>query len=56
MSKYCTTEEAAEYLGVSTARVRQYIQEERLASEKSGRDHLIDYVALYDFANNGRKK
>lgn len=56
MSKYCTTEEAAEYLGVSTARVRQYIQEERLASEKSGRDHLIDYVALYDFASNGRKK
>jgi len=56
MSKLYTTEEAARYLGVSTARVRQFIQKERLSSDKSGRDHLIEESALADFATYGRKK
>lgn len=56
MSKYYTTEEAANFLGVSSARVRQFILEDRLPSEKSGRDHLIEESFLEDFARCGRKK
>jgi site-specific DNA-methyltransferase (cytosine-N4-specific) len=56
MKNILTTEEAAEYLGVTTTRVRQFIQEERLLSEKSGRDHLIKLSTLTAFAENGRKK
>lgn len=56
MSKLYTTEEAAKYLGVSSARVRQFIQDDRLSSEKSGRDHLIEESVLADFAMCGRKK
>jgi excisionase family DNA binding protein len=36
-----TTPQAAEKLGVSTARVRQLILEGRLPSQQFGRDHLI---------------
>ncbi len=56
MKNILTTEEAAEYLGVTTARVRQFIQEDRLPSEKAGRDHFIDLSDLKTFAANGRKK
>ena len=56
MSKYYTTEEAANFLGVSSARIRQFILEDRLPSEKSGRDHLIAEAFLEDFARCGRKK
>ncbi|HHE31461.1 MAG TPA: helix-turn-helix domain-containing protein [Chlorobaculum parvum] len=56
MSKLYTTEEAATYLGVSSARIRQFIQEDRLVSEKSGRDHLIQESILAEFALRGRKK
>lgn len=56
MSKYYTTEEAALYLGVSSARIRQFILEERLQTDKSGRDHLIEESVLSDFARFGRKK
>jgi site-specific DNA-methyltransferase (adenine-specific) len=56
MSKYFTTEEAASYLGVTPSRVRQYIAEERLPSEKHGRDHLIGERDLEDFAKQGKKK
>ncbi|MCB1822064.1 MAG: helix-turn-helix domain-containing protein [Candidatus Competibacteraceae bacterium] len=56
MGKYFTTEQAAAYLGVTPSRVRQYIAEERLPSEKYGRDHLIREHVLADFANKGKKK
>ena len=56
MSKFYTTESAATYLGVTPARVRQLILEERLPSEKYGRDHLISEDALRQFEKNGRKK
>ena len=56
MSKLYSTKEAAERLGVSQARIRQYIQEDRLASKKVGRDHLIESVVLEEFAEYGRKQ
>ena len=56
MGKLYTTEGAATYLGVTPARVRQLILEERLPSEKYGRDHLISDDALQEYEKNGRKK
>lgn len=56
MSKYFTTDEAAAYLGVTASRIRQYITEERLPSEKYGRDHMIKKRDLEYFARNGKKK
>ncbi len=56
MSKYFTTEDAANYLGVTPSRVRQFIAEERLESEKYGRDHMIKERDLADFAKHGKKK
>ena len=56
MSKYFTTDEAATYLGVTASRIRQYIAEERLPSEKFGRDHMIKEHDLEYFAHNGKKK
>lgn len=56
MGKFYTTESAATYLGVTPARVRQLILEERLPSEKYGRDHLIFDDALQEYKKNGRKK
>lgn len=56
MGKLYTTESAAMYLGVTPARVRQLILEERLPSEKYGRDHLISDDALQEYDKNGRKK
>lgn len=56
MGKLFTTESAASYLGVTPARVRQLILEERLSSEKYGRDHLISEDALRQYEKNGRKK
>lgn len=56
MSKYFTTEDAAKYLGVTQSRVRQFIAEERLASKKYGRDHMIKESDLADFAKHGKKK
>ncbi len=55
MSKFFTTEEAATYLGVTASRIRQYILQERLKSEKRGRDHLIEEKELEYFAKEGRK-
>jgi site-specific DNA-methyltransferase (adenine-specific) len=55
MSKYCTTTEAAEYLKITPARVRQFILEGRLESEKIGRDHMISEKVLKEFALKGRK-
>lgn len=56
MGKLFTTESAASYLGVTPARIRQLILEERLPSEKYGRDHLITEVALQQYQKSGRKK
>ena len=56
MRKYFTTGEAAKYLGVTPSRVRQYIVEERLESEKYGRDHMIEEGILAEFAKRGKKK
>ena len=56
MNEYLTTSEAAEYLGVTTARVRQYIKEELLESEKYGRDHLIKRKDVEDLFKDGRPK
>jgi site-specific DNA-methyltransferase (cytosine-N4-specific) len=56
MDKLLTTEDAAMYLGVTPSRVRQFILEGRLASEKYGRDHLICQSDLERFAKNGKKK
>lgn len=56
MSKYFTTDEAATYLGVTPTRVRQFIAEERLPSEKHGRDHMIKDDDLRNFALSGKKK
>ena len=56
MNKYFTTDEAATYLGVSASRIRQYISELRLPSEKYGRDHMIRERDLLFFARSGKKK
>ncbi len=56
MDKFYTTETAARYLGVSPGRVRQLIIENRLKSEKHGRDHLIQEAALQAYLATGKKK
>lgn len=56
MSKFYTTESAAEYLGVTPARVRQLIMEGRLKSKKYGRDHLIKDFDLQEYTAEGKKK
>lgn len=56
MSKLYTTESAATYLGVTPARVRQLILEDRIESEKYGRDHLIPEAALQNYETSGKKK
>jgi len=56
MGKYFTTEDAAKYLGVTPSRVRQFIAEKRLESEKYGRDHMIKVSNLINFAKHGKKK
>jgi len=56
MGKLYTTESAAEYLGVTPARIRQLILQRRLKSEKYGRDHLIHETDLQAYAEAGRKK
>lgn len=44
-----TTAQAAKELGVSTRRVRQYIEEGRLKATKAGRDYLISRRSLAAF-------
>lgn len=56
MKNYFTTTEAAEFLGVTPSRIRQLILENRLKSEKCGRDHLIKGNDLEVFAKGGRKQ
>lgn len=56
MRQLFTTEEAAQYLGVTSSRIRQFIMEERMKSIKYGRDHLIQESELKRFAEEGKKK
>jgi excisionase family DNA binding protein len=56
MNKYLTTREAAEILGVSPARIRQFIQQSRLKSEKHGRDHMLLREDVHRFAAKGALK
>jgi len=56
MNKLYTTDTAAEFLGVTPARVRQLILEGRLKSEKYGRDHLIQEHELQGYTTMGKKK
>ena len=56
MENVFTTDGAAHFLGVSKARVRQLIKEERLSAIKQGRDHIIRESDLERFAHHGRKK
>ena len=44
-----TTHQAAERLGVSVRRVRQYIEDGRLKARKVGRDYLISKRSLEAF-------
>jgi len=55
MNKFLTTEDAATVLGVTPSRVRQYILENRLKSEKHGRDHFIEERDVLRFAEEGRR-
>lgn len=56
MGKYFTTEDAGKYLGVTPSRIRQFILENRIKSEKIGRDHLIKESELESFVKKGKKK
>lgn len=56
MKKLYTSESAANYLGVTPARVRQLIMDGRIKSEKYGRDHLIEEYQLKEYIANGKKK
>lgn len=51
-----TTNQAAEYLGVTPSRIRQLILEERLPATKIGRDQLIKNSDLRKFANVPRHR
>src|SRR6266567_1377379 len=50
-----TTAEAAAILKISPVRVRQYIDSGRLASEKRGRDHLLNQAEVERFNRQGRR-
>ena len=56
MGKIFTTETAADYLGISSSRIRQLIMEGKLQSEKYGRDHIIRESALKEYLKLGKKK
>lgn len=55
-TEYLTTKEAAQYLGVTPARVRQFISEGRLKSKKQGRDHLIAEEDIKQFSDLPRER
>lgn len=50
-----TTSDAAEILGVTPARVRQFVLEGRLKGKKLGRDLLLDESEVRAFASKPRK-
>ena len=49
--KLITTSEAANLLGVSASRVRQFILAGRLNAKKNGRDQLLYELEVLDFAS-----
>ncbi len=51
-----TTTEAAEILGISTSRVRQFIIDGRLQSTKLGRDQFLKQADVEDFASKPRER
>jgi len=55
MSNNLTTEVAASFLGVSSARVRKLVQEGRIPAEKRGRDYFIRQDDLDAYQLYGRK-
>ena len=48
--KLITTSEAANLLGVSASRVRQFILDGRLSAKKIGRDQLLYKLEVLDFS------
>lgn len=56
MENYYTTQEAAKFIGVTAARIRQLILDKRIKSQKMGRDHIIPRNELIDYQNKGKKK
>src|SRR5713101_1360212 len=50
-----TTAEAAAILKISPVRVRHYINSCQLASEKRGRDHLLNQEEVERFNRQGRR-
>lgn len=56
MENYFTTQEAAQFLGVTAARIRQLILDERIKSQKMGRDHIIPKAELINYQQQGKKK
>ncbi len=50
-----TTKEAAQILGVTPVRVRQFIKDGRLVAEKRGRDHLLEDREVQRFKRHGRR-
>lgn len=55
MGGYFTVAEAAEKLGVSGRRIRQYISEGRLRARKVGKQYIISTEALGAFTDKPRK-
>ena len=51
-----TTSQAADFLGVSSSRIRQLIIEERLPATKVGRDQLIKKGDLEAFSEIPRQR
>jgi site-specific DNA-methyltransferase (adenine-specific) len=56
MNRFMTTDDAAKYVGVIPSHVQQLILENRLKSEKVGRDHLIEESELKNYSKHGKKK
>ncbi len=50
-----TTREAADILGITPARVRHLIKQERLVAKKHGRDHLLEDSEVQRFKSSGRR-
>lgn len=57
MDQWVTTEEAARIIGVSTGRIRQFVQEGRLTPrEKTDSDHYFKRADVEAFAKKKRER